>query len=143
MTSKIFIDTNIIIYAADKHEPVKRKTCRDLLKKLVSSEEAGVISTQVLQEFFVTATRKLGIESLLAKEMIHSFRNFEVVIIVPTLIEEAVDISILNKISFWDSLIIAAAESARCSTLLSEDLNHNQIIRGVTITNPFVSQGQN
>ena len=139
MTSKVFIDTNILVYAADKHEPEKRKTCRYLLKKLVRSEEAGVISTQVLQEFFVAATRKLGIEALLAKEMTHSFRNFEVVTIVPILIEEAIDISILNKISFRDGLIIAAAESALCSTLLSEDLNHGQIIRGVTVSNPFLS----
>ncbi len=139
MTSKVFIDTNILIYAADRHEPAKRKISRNLLKEIAGSEAAGVISTQVLQEFFVTATRKLGIEPLLAKELVHSFKNFEVITIVPTLIEEAVDISILNKISFWDGLIIAAAESARCSSLLSEDLNHNQIIRGVTIINPFVS----
>lgn len=57
MTSKVFIDTNILVYAADQHESEKQEICRDVLKSLVHSEQAGVISTQLLQEFYVTATR--------------------------------------------------------------------------------------
>ena len=88
----------------------------------------------------MSATKKLNIEPLTEKSMVHAFRNLEVVTIAPSMIEEAIDISILNKLSFWDALIIAAAENARCSTLLSEDLNHGQIIRGVIVINPFLDR---
>lgn len=132
--NKIFIDTNILVYSVDKSDAVKRTSARNQLKSIKNN---GVISTQVLQEFYVAATKKLGVEPLLAKEIMHAFTNFEIVSISSDLIMQAIDCSILNKISFWDSLIVTAAESAHCNLIWSEDLNHNQIIRGVKVQNPF------
>ena len=104
---------------------------------MVSKNETPVISTQILQELYVTATTKLRVEPFLAKSIIHAYENMEIVNIDANLIREAIDTSILNKISFWDSLVIVAAESARCEALYTEDLNPGQIIRSVRIENPF------
>ncbi|NQU16196.1 MAG: PIN domain-containing protein [Desulfobacteraceae bacterium] len=134
--SKIFIDTNILVYSLDQFDPVKQKKCRSLLETLVGDFQ-GVISTQVLQEFYVTAVKKLGAEPLLIKDILHAYERFETVIITPDTNKEAIDCSIINRLSFWDALIIVAAESAQCEKLWSEDLNDGQIIRGVRIENPL------
>lgn len=135
--SKIFIDTNILVYSLDQFDPVKQKKCRSLLETLVDDFQ-GVISTQVLQEFYVTAVKKLGADPLLIKDILHAYERFEMVIITPDTIGEAIDCSIINRVSFWDALIIVAAESAQCEKLWSEDLNDGQIIRGVRIENPLI-----
>ncbi len=136
MISKVFIDTNILIYSMDNYNKKKRKTSRLRLKEL-SESRAGVISTQVLQEFFVAATKKINIDPIDAKKIMHSFNNFEIVTITPDIINEAVDCSILNSLSFWDSLIICSAEFSHCVSIITEDLNPGQVIRGVEIENPF------
>lgn len=136
--SKAFIDTNILVYSMDKSEPAKMTRCRSLLKEL-KKDVSGVISTQVLQEFYVAATKKLNAAPLAVKDIIHTFENFEIVTISPEIIKEAIDCSILSTISFWDGLIVVAAEYAKCDRLWTEDLNHGQVIRGVKITNPFHS----
>ncbi len=134
--SKIFIDTNILVYTMDNYDPAKQEKCRMLLKDTLN-ESQGVISTQVMQEFYVTATKKLGADPLLIKNILHSFERFEIVIIKQSLIYEAVDCCLINRLSFWDSLIIVAAESACCEKLWTEDLNEGQIIRNVRIENPL------
>jgi predicted nucleic acid-binding protein len=134
--AKTFIDTNVLIYSLDQYDPVKRKKSRLLLEAL-TKERRGVISTQVMQEFYVAATKKLGAEPLVVKDILKSFEHFETVIIEPDLIKEAIDCSIINRISFWDALIVTAAESAKCDMLWSEDLNDGQVIRGVRIENPY------
>ena len=136
--SKIFLDTNILLYALDQNDKDKQKKARKVVKH-ASEQNTSVISTQILQEFYIASTSKLGVEPLLAKSIVHSFENMEVVQIDPYLIGEAIDTSILNKISFWDSLVVVAAEGAKCETLYTEDLNAGQIIRGVKIENPFES----
>lgn len=135
--SKIFIDTNILIYSLDKHDPEKQKRARELLKK-AAMEHSGVISTQVLQEFYVAATRKLGVDPILAKEMVHAFNNYETVLITTEMIKDAIDCSVLQRISFWDSLILIAGEKALCEMVWTEDLNNGQIIKGIKIINPFI-----
>ena len=97
----------------------------------------GVISTQVMQEFYVAATSKLGADPLLTKDILRSLERFETVVVSPTLIKDAIDCSIINRLSFWDALIVVSAESAQCEILWTEDLNHGQIIRGVRIENPL------
>ena len=136
MMSKIFIDTNILIYSMDVFDPAKREKCRSLLKS-AKKDFQGVISTQVMQEFYVTATKKLGADPLLIKDILHSFEQFEIVIVNPTIINDAIDCGIINRLSFWDSLIVVAAESAHCKTLWTEDLNDGQVIRSVRIENPL------
>jgi len=133
---KVFIDTNILVYQMDKRDPRKRNVCRDVVKKAASSRDA-VISTQVLQEFYVATTTRLHIDPILIKSIMHSLENMEVVTVGNELIDDAIDASLQYHLSFWDSLIIVAAESAKCETLYTEDLNDGQIIRNVRIANPM------
>ncbi len=134
--SKVFIDTNILVYCLDKFDLKKQENSRNLLRSLTNGAK-GVISTQVMQEFFVTATHKLGADPLLIKDILRSFEQFEVVRVDPEMIYNAIDCSIINRISFWDSLIVVSAESSHCNTLWTEDLNDGQLIRGVRIENPL------
>jgi len=136
MTSKIFIDTNVLVYALDKAEPEKQKKARELLRK-TESDRLGVISTQVLKEYYVVATQKMKVEPELAKRIISSLSKFEVVVINQPIIEKAIDISISNKITFWDALIVSSAAAARCRIIWTEDLNHGQSINKIKIENPF------
>ena len=133
---KGFIDTNVLIYQLDSRDKGKQKKCRDLVRVLVKNREA-VISTQVLQEFYFACTAKLRIKPILAKGIMHGFENMEVVSVGTELINEAIDTSIQNKLSFWDSLVIVSAESAKCQFLYTEDLNEGQVIRNVRIQNPM------
>jgi predicted nucleic acid-binding protein len=135
---KVFLDTNILVYCLDRSETGKRKKCRNLLKSL-TGEHKGVLSTQVMQELYVAATAKLGADPLLVKDILRSLERFETVTVSPALIKEAIDCAIINRLSFWDALIIVSAESARCEVLWSEDLNHGQIVRGVRIENPMLA----
>ena len=134
--SKTFIDTNILVYAMDKDNPVKQEKARSLLRS-AQENQSGVISTQVLQEFYIVSTKKMGLDPLLIKSILSSFAHYETVVVTPEIIESAVDCSILNQVSFWDALIITCAESACCEKVWSEDLNHGQLIKGVKIENPF------
>ena len=134
--AKIFIDTNILAYAFDNNNAKKRDKCRILLKNL---EEGGqfVVSTQILQEFYVVATQELGAQPLTAKQTIKTLENFEIVVVDPSLIGDAIDCHLLNRISFWDALVIVSAEKAKCEKVWTEDLNNGQTINGVFIENPM------
>jgi len=133
---KVFIDTNILIYMYDSADIDKQKRSRE---KLLELEEAGigVISTQVIQEFYVAAVKKLSMNPITAKQIISKFDNFEVVTIDHALINDAVDCSILNQMSFWDALVITSANHVKCDRLWSEDLSHGQVIKNVKIENIF------
>ena len=135
--SKIFIDTNILVYTVDNFNAKKKIKARNILKEMAKVNRP-VISTQVLQEFYVIGTTKLKIDPILTKNILHTFENMEIVAIDTFLIKEAIDTSVLNKISFWDALIVVSAESAKCEKIYTEDLNHGQIIRGVKIENPLM-----
>lgn len=136
MSGKVFLDTNILLYAQDAGSPEKQRRSRDVIAQLATSGD-GVISTQVLQEFYAAATRKLGVPPLAAKANLKTFTVFEIVQVSPALIHDAVDCSVLNALSFWDALILAAAANSGCSTLYTEDLNHGQIVLGVKVENPL------
>lgn len=135
---KVFVDANLLVYCMDDSDKKRKARCRTLIEAL-AGELYGVLSTQVLQEFYVAATKKLGADPLAVKNILHSFRRFETVLITPEIIKDAIDCSLLNHLSFWDSLIVVAAESARCEKIWTEDLNDGQIIRGVRIENPLKS----
>ena len=134
--AKVFIDTNVLVYAVDTHDRRKQKLSRQALEEIESGSD-GVISTQVMQEFYVAATKKLDIEPAVAKKILHSFENFEIVIVDPPLIKEAIDCSMIHQISFWDALVIVCADSAKCAKVWTEDLNHGQVINGVRVENRF------
>ena len=133
---KGFIDTNVLVYQLDRRDPAKRDACRGLVRELVTRGDA-VISTQVLQEFYLVCTTRLKLKPLFVKGLIHNFENMELVTIGADLIKEAIDTSSQNDISFWDALAVVAAEAARCKYLYTEDLNDGQIIRNVRVQNPM------
>ncbi len=137
--AKIFIDTNILVYTLDPRNSNKHFKARNFLKNAII-EHNPVISTQVLQEFYVAATAKLKADPVTVKAIVHNFQNLEIVNNDLELIEQAIDISTSAKLSFWDSLIIAAAEKAKCDVIFSEDLNSGRLYRGIRLINPF-SQG--
>jgi predicted nucleic acid-binding protein len=136
--NKIFLDTNIIIYAFDVSAGEKHGEARKIMADLWGAGR-GLLSTQVLQEFFVSVTQKIPrpLSLKAAKEIVSDLLKWEVVINDGQSILEAADIQSNHNFSFWDSLIIQAAIRGDASFLLSEDLSDGQTIRGVTIRNPF------
>ena len=135
--AKVFLDTNVLVYQLDKRYLTKQRISRELAREAVGRGEA-VISTQVLQEFYVVATRKLRVDGVLAKAIMNRLCNMEVVTVTIELIAQAADIHIQNNISFWDALIVVAAGSANCKEVLTEDMKDGQTILGVKISNPYV-----
>ena len=136
MPGRVFLDSNVLVYAQDARSPKKQRVSRDLITRL-SRDADGVISTQVLQEFYVAATRKLGVPPLAAKGILKTFAVFDTIQVSPALIQDAIDCSILNQLSFWEALILAAASAAGSAVLLREDLNPGQLILGGKVENPL------
>lgn len=132
-----FVDTNVLVYLVDRDEPDKRATARQVLAR----GEDLVTSPQVLGEFYVVSTRRLRrpIPVDLAQRMVDRFSRLRIVPIEGELVKSAIRISQRTQLAYWDSLIVAAAAAARrCERLLTEDLNHGQVIEGVRIENPFL-----
>jgi len=134
--SKIFVDTNIWAYAVDKGAGSKQHAARQALSRIRSSSSV-VLSSQVMQEFFVVATKKLDIAPRQARLLLEDVSVNEVVAIDADLVMNAAGISLEDRLSFWDALIVAAAEKAKCRELWTEDLNPGQRIRGVIVVNPL------
>lgn len=136
MAERRFFDTNILVYAHDAAEPQKRKTARKLLAAHLADQTA-VLSTQVLQEYFVAATR-MGLPAELAQRQVATYAQADVVQVSSELILAAIDLHRLQRISFWDALILRAARAGGCGLLVSEDLQHGQSYEGVRVENPFL-----
>ena len=138
-SNKIFFDTNILVYSVDENDLQKKEIASQLLTD-ASSSKTGIISTQSLQEFYNVAVKKLKLSKQIAKEYVELFSSQLTVrqVTVP-LILNAIDISIKNKLSFWDSLILSSANNNGCIIVYSEDLNNGQIVGGTKILNPFTS----
>ncbi len=136
--NKTFLDTNVLVYAYDNTAGRKHEIARDRLLDLWDSGR-GVISTQVLQEFFVTVTRKLPapMDARSAQAIISDLCTWEVVVIDGDDIIAGIDLAASHHLSFWDAMIVGAALNGGASILLSEDLTHSQAIKGVVIENPF------
>jgi len=138
MSDKVFLDTNILVYAYDRGEPEKQAQAQGLLTGGIERENA-VISAQVLGEFFVLVTRRIQtpLSAEEAEQVIDLLGILPVVEIDLKLVRQALSIHKELQISYWDSLIIAAAERADCAMVLSEDLNAGQVYQGVRVENPF------
>lgn len=138
---KVFVDTNIIVYAYDISAGEKHKKAMEIMEDLWDSGH-GIISSQVLQEFFVNATRKIAkpLDVVTAKEIVKDLLKWKVVNVNGDMILEAMDIHSSHKYSFWDSMIIAAAIEGGAGTILSEDLSDSQMVKGAIIKNPFKKQ---
>ncbi|MBI5908426.1 MAG: PIN domain-containing protein [Betaproteobacteria bacterium] len=135
---KFFFDTNVLVYLFDADSPDKRKKARALFQR---HTEAGdiLLSTQVLQEFYVIATRKLArpVDAAAAAEAVSSFAELSLVQIDSALIVSAIHRSRNHQLSFWDALIVQAAIEGHASTLYSEDMQHGQMLDSLRVVNPF------
>jgi predicted nucleic acid-binding protein len=135
---RVFIDTNLLLYADDLDAGVKRQRAQELLSELLRNQ-SGVLSTQVLQEFFAVSTRKLGVDAAVARRKVELLSTLDVVAIQLTHVLQAIDLHRLHAVSFWDALILACAAAAGCRKLWTEDLQHGAIIADVKIENPFAA----
>jgi predicted nucleic acid-binding protein len=138
MTDIVFVDTNILIYAHDAKGGEKHSRASRALERLWG-EQAGRVSAQVLQEFYVTATQKLKTPRASAREIVQIYAPWVQSPTTPETILRASDLCESARLSFWDALIVASAEQAGASQLYSEDLNAGQIVAGVKIVNPLVA----
>ncbi len=139
MSDRSFLDTNILLYTDDADAPGKQARALALIAQLRRGGY-GVISTQVMQEYFSAATRKLGLDSEMAKRKVELFARMDVAQIGRDDVLAAIDVHRLHKVAFWDALIVHTAGSAGCTVLYTEDLSHGQVLAGVRIVNPFFSE---
>lgn len=147
MTDRVFVDSNVWVYAVDEDEPVKRAQARAVFSP--AAPDTLVTSAQVLGEFYTTVTRKLArpVAAEVAAGMVERMARLPVVAIDADRVQEAIAGSRSWQVSYWDALIIAAARSAGCDRLLTEDLTEGATYGGVRVENPFnerrrVSEGR-
>ena len=140
MSGKFFVDTNILIYAHDLDAGQKNKISRDIIRDLWENG-SGIISTQVLQEFYVNVTRKIEnpLKKSQARGVIESYLAWPVELNDVRTVLSASEIEERHMLSFWDAMIVASARKAKAEKIITEDLNHGQEIEGILIENPFVS----
>jgi predicted nucleic acid-binding protein len=138
MSVRTFVDSNVLIYAHDVDAGRKHDVAQERLRELWA-ERTGVLSTQVLQEFYVNVTRKIRkpLPKPAARAVVSNYAVWCVDSTTPADMAAAFQIEDEAKISFWDALIIAVAAKSGAKRVLSEDLNPEQSIAGVTIENPF------
>jgi predicted nucleic acid-binding protein len=135
MPARSFLDTNILIYADDKAAPAKQRRAVELVTEHRRSH-TGVVSLQVLQEYFVTVTKKLHVDASIARRKVELLAEFDVASPDVADILAAIDLHRLHRFSFWDALVLRTAKQAGCSLLLTEDLQEREI-DGLQIVNPF------
>ncbi len=135
-----FVDTNVVVYAFDKSSSPKKLVAQRLLSELMNQDRLRV-STQVLQELFVTLTRKVsrGCTSEEALAVLDDLAAWPLMVVDYAAIRAAIRLAEQAKLSFWDSLIVVAAARAGAAVLYTEDLNDGQEILGVQICNPFAA----
>jgi predicted nucleic acid-binding protein len=143
MTETVFVDSNILVYSRDSSEPEKQKQAMAWMSELWATRK-GRLSFQVLQEFYVTVTLKLkpGLDHAAARQDVRSLMSWRPIVTDSGVVEGAWVIQDRYRISWWDALIVAAAEVADCRFLLSEDLDEGQHMGNLLVVNPFKSSPQ-
>jgi len=140
MTVKVFVDTNVLVYAYDRGAGSRHERAQSLLEKLWK-EGNGILSTQVLQEFYVNVRRKakrpVSIEQ--AKSLISDYLSWDPIVNDGATMLEAIDVEQRYQLSFWDSLIVVAAQKGGASVLFSEDFNHGQKFGSLVVQNPYIN----
>jgi len=134
--TKVFLDTNIIVYANDGRDPDKQARAIEVVTDCMR-RRSGVISTQVLQEYAVVAREKLNQDLDVILRQLLLLESLEVVHVTPEMVRRGLEVQSRYRISYWDAAIIAAAERANCSVLLSEDLAAGALYGTVRVENPF------
>ena len=135
---RTFVDTNVLLYAHDASETEKQPIARALLEALWA-DRSGVLSTQVLQEFYVVATRKFkpAMRRSEARELVALYATWSTVQVDVELILDATALEERAQVSFWDAQIVEAARRAGATRLVSEDLQGGRRIAGLVIEDPF------
>jgi len=138
MTGATFVDSNLLIYAHDIDAGPKQRVAAEKIAELWNTG-SGLLSTQVLQEFYVNVTQKIKtpISRSAAREVVRDYTPWVRSPITPATIVRASEIGEVWRLSFWDSMILAAAEHGGADRLLTEDLKHGETICGIRIENPF------
>jgi len=136
MAARSFLDTNVLVYTDDHDAPRKQAEALELVQR-ARLEGWGVVSTQVLQEYFVAATTKLRVPPEIARRKVELFGRLDLVLIDLPDILAAIDLLRLHAIGFWDALVLRTAHRAGCTVLLTEDLQHGARYDGVEVRNPF------
>lgn len=136
MSVRSFLDTNVLIYADDVDQRDKQSIARAVFAEH-RRNHTGVVSIQVLQEYFVTATKKLGMEAALARRKVELIAELDIVVPEVEDVLMSIDLHRLHKFSFWDALLVRAAKRSGCRVLLTEDLQHLREVDGVKIVDPF------
>ena len=141
MSDVVFVDTNTLVYAHDRDAGSKREMAAQALNRLWD-ERLGRLSAQVLQEFYVTVTKKQSTSSARAsaREVVSMYAPWVQHPTTPDTILRATELAELAQVSFWNALILASAEQSGAAHLYSEDLNSGQTIAGVKIINPLVTE---
>ena len=134
----LFVDTNILVYAEDRDTGRKHEIARDLILRLWD-EDAGVLSVQVLQEYYVTVTQKLPNKMPLvrAQQAVREYLTWKVVRNTGELLIAAIELQRAAKLSFWDAMVVQAALDMGCEHLYTEDLNHGQRFGDLVVVDPF------
>ena len=140
MTGPVFVDTNVLVYRSDASDPVKQARAEKWYAFLWRSR-AGRLSFQVLLELYSTLTRKLrpGVDAREAREIVRELTAWKPIQVGPAIVERAWFLEERHALSWWDAMIVAAAQVCECSVLLTEDLQHGQVFDAVRVVNPFVA----
>ena len=138
MPARSFMDTNVLVYAYDRRDVSKRSQAQELLTTGIEDETA-VISVQVLGEFFTVVTQRIQnpLSTEEAREAVNLIGILPVMALDLAMVRRAISTLLRYRISYWDALIIAAAERAGCARIFSEDLNPGQSYHGIVVVNPF------
>lgn len=136
MSVRSFFDTNVLVYSDDQDSPEKQRRALELLAEHRRAK-TGVVSMQVLQEYFVTVTRKLQVEARIARRKVELLAEFDVAAPDVADILAAIDLHRLHRFSFWDALVVRSATQAGCKILFTEDLQDTREIDGLRVVNPF------
>lgn len=139
MTVRTFVDTNVFVYALQAGEPMKQPIAAQCLERLWG-EQLGRTSVQVLNEYYVTLTRKISpaVPPEQAWALVKTLFSWKPQPIDADVMMRAHEVEARYRLSWWDSLIVAAAQAQNCTLLLSEDLQHRATYGGVTVRNPFI-----
>jgi len=138
MTDRVFVDTNVFVYHFDVTQQKKHEIASDWISRLWESRQ-GRLSVQVLQELYVTLTAKLdpGLDRPSAQNIVRSLFAWQPVPPDESILSMAWNIEDRWQFAFWDALMVATAKSAGCTLLLTEDLQHDQLVEGIRVVSPF------
>lgn len=142
MSGKYFVDTNILMYAHDTSTGAKHERAKALVQELWR-DRTGIVSTQVLQELSVNLRRKAGrpLDAKATREIVADYLTWQVIVNGGESILEALDLEDRHRISFWDALVVQAAQASGAEVLYSEGLSHGQVYGSVRLINPLRAGG--